>query len=671
MKRKDLEKHSAELGFTPQPPVRWLAPISLSRTALTVAAATVFAAFGDKRELEGALPGGRLRLDRLPLPGRPAQPTDGEPGVGLPSVPLAEGPRMEHPDGELWVDFTADLGDGFDATYTVALLLAEEALELDGESLPRGAVLVLGGDEVYPVASAKGYEDRMVGPYSAAFPASPAGVLAPSCPPATVMLALPGNHDWYDGLTSFLRVFTRQHSIGGWRTIQSRSYFGVRLTGGHGKPGWWIVGLDSQLGQYIDEPQLEYFYRHVTAHLEPGDAIILCLASPYWVEATTPTADAFRQVDFFEQDYLRRRFNPEPGMSEETGAPVRLWLRGDHHHYSRYEERRPESDPAPPGEPTQLVTCGLGGAYLAETTWLPSELALPAPIAAPVSASVLPSGGRGARDGRARRFVRTPTLYPNDDDGRRLVARLANPFSRFWLPARNPGFGPLLGLWHTAVFLLVWAIGSGLHGLTLAASLESLARDAFLGTFLALLGVPLALLGAVSIVSAQLGSPSRLITCFRSVLYQAAALGVSTTLVLAIVNGSSLPAPAGPPLALAIVFAGGWTVGSEAFAIFVAGAKGPGAVASWAMSGQAIEDNKGFLRLRLAPDGSLTVYPIVADTVCHDWLLEADGGGARPVPESGLPAIRLLEPPFTVSRVPSASKEGAPQWAPPERSTRA
>ena len=68
------------------------------------------------------------------------------------------------------------------------------------------------------------------------------------------MLALPGNHDWYDGLTAFLRLFTQDRMIGGWRTEQKRSYFTVQLP-----HRWWLVGLDSQLDSYFDDPQLKYF----------------------------------------------------------------------------------------------------------------------------------------------------------------------------------------------------------------------------------------------------------------------------------------------------------------------------------------------------------------------------------------------------------------------------
>ena len=46
-------------------------------------------------------------------------------------------------------------------------------LEVDGRVLPRGDVLLMGGDQVYPVANGDGYENRMKGPYRAALPEAP------------------------------------------------------------------------------------------------------------------------------------------------------------------------------------------------------------------------------------------------------------------------------------------------------------------------------------------------------------------------------------------------------------------------------------------------------------------------------------------------------------------
>ena len=41
---------------------------------------------------------------------------------------------------------------------------------------------------------------------------------------------------------------------------------------------------------------------------------------------------------------------------------------------------------------------------------------------------------------------------------------------------------------------------------------------------------------------------------------------------------------------------------------------------SWAMMGQAIEEGKGFLRIRLGADGALTVYSIVTEELLEAWI---------------------------------------------------
>ncbi|XAZ32410.1 hypothetical protein AAHB34_06395 [Paenarthrobacter ureafaciens] len=638
--------------------------MSLARTALKVMAATVFADFGDKRELEGSFPDDPLRLDKLPVPGQPAQPPVTSRGLPTPGTGVEQQDHRSTPT-ELWLDFTADLGDGFDATYTVASLLAEESLSVEGHELPRGRVLVLGGDEVYPVASPSAYENRMVGPYRTAFPASrsPAGTPTPGeTAQIPVMLALPGNHDWYDGLTSFIRTFTRQRNIGAWRTIQNRSYFALRLTGEgpgpgrKGTPGWWLLGLDSQLGQYIDEPQLDYFYRNVTLQLQPGDAIILCVAAPVWVDADATHAGTrpseFRQADFFEQDYLRRRFNPGTGLFEPTGASVRLWLTGDLHHYSRYEEASPNpTSPNAVAAKTQMITCGLGGAYLSDAHWLPKELLLPAPAEAGKTSGARPHTSAGADTPPAgRRFTRAPTIYPDQSESHLLGPRLANPFSPSWLPVRNPGFGLSMGAVHVVAALTVWTVFSAFQGESFVDALRGASTGNLPLTITVLvLAMPVLLL-VVSLLARALRIATAGIVVFaRGTLYQLSALAVSAAVVILIPWPRHWPDILVVLVALALVHGGGWVLGSEAFALFIL-ATPSGEVDSWKMSGQSIEDHKGFLRIHLGTDGNLTVYPLVVDTICRDWRLADNDDGARLVPESGLPTVRLLEEPITIAR---------------------
>lgn len=73
---------------------------------------------------------------------------------------------------EIWIDYVSDVGDGWDSTYAIAFYLSQ-GLSLEDAShkryeTKRGAILIMGGDEVYPTASRSEYESRLVGPYEAA-----------------------------------------------------------------------------------------------------------------------------------------------------------------------------------------------------------------------------------------------------------------------------------------------------------------------------------------------------------------------------------------------------------------------------------------------------------------------------------------------------------------------
>jgi hypothetical protein len=294
--------------------VRWLEPAVLADAALRVVVSAAFGAYADKRELQA-----------------------------FSDVP----PNYAYDDEPLWIDFVADLGDGFDATYAIACLLARERLELRDErgaehALPRGRVLVMGGDQVYPTATREEYENRFRGPYGAAFPMQPS-------PEAPDLLAIPGNHDWYDGLTNFLRFFCSGRDIGGWQTCQRRSYFALRLP-----QRWWLLALDIQLDTYIDEPQLTYF---AGAGLQAGDRVILVTGKPSWVKVRPQLEpNSYKNLRYFRERVIA-----------PTGAEVRVTLTGDLHHYYRYEA----------GDGSQLITAGGGGAYLFPTHTLPERLTLP------------------------------------------------------------------------------------------------------------------------------------------------------------------------------------------------------------------------------------------------------------------------------------------------------
>ncbi|MGH2689360.1 MAG: metallophosphoesterase, partial [Actinomycetota bacterium] len=150
-----------QLGFRQRRSVRWLDPRQLITTGWQAVVSGIFGSFADKREVEAVL--------------------------GAASLDDRTAAR------EMWIDYAADVGDGFKATYTVAGLLAAPELELAGpggdtHETRRGRILVFGGDQVYPTAKETEYEDRFAGPYRAALPWSGK--------PNPTLLAIPGNHDW-------------------------------------------------------------------------------------------------------------------------------------------------------------------------------------------------------------------------------------------------------------------------------------------------------------------------------------------------------------------------------------------------------------------------------------------------------------------------------------------
>ena len=241
------------------------------------------------------------------------------------------------PDGALWLDYIADVGDGFEATYTMAYLLAQDSLDVRGAGrLPHGELLIMGGDQCYPQATREDYRKRLQLPYEWAY-ATPN--------PTRKLFAIPGNHDWYDGLISFDSLFCssrdklandRGNIIGGWVCQQHRSYWALRLP-----HNWWIWGADVQFSKYLDSAQVNYFER-IAQQMGPNDNLIICLAEPSWLIAD------------LEEDDPEENFFKITTIARKRGARVVAVIAGDWHHYNRYYAH--ELD-------VHFITSGGGGAF--------------------------------------------------------------------------------------------------------------------------------------------------------------------------------------------------------------------------------------------------------------------------------------------------------------------
>ncbi len=285
-------------------------------------------------------------------------------------------------------------------------MFAEFVVKEEGADLvlPRGDVLLFGGDTAYPVATAEEIFRRVVAPWNEVL-----REVRSDDDPVRVLLGIPGNHDWYDGLDGFGRLFRRRPRSAE-RTDRIR--FAPARRGGR-RGGGRKVGLVAR-GLHLDEvggtlriiadatKGVAAFFRGTKVarrkrlSLEGYEAI---QESSYWALPLAPKLDlwgADRQLgrlDFRQRAYFveRRRvlesgeepriwfIAPDPaiafGESYENGARMLsacrlsfekdrlLYLSGDLHHYER---RAMGKD----GRALSIIAGG-GGAFLHGTRITP------------------------------------------------------------------------------------------------------------------------------------------------------------------------------------------------------------------------------------------------------------------------------------------------------------
>ena len=550
--------------------VRWFDPPLLLRTLVALVVARLFATYADRRERAVARPGdGASRYDHEP---------------------------------ELWLDYVADLGDGWNATATVAGLIAAPQLAVDGQVLPHARVLLMGGDQAYPVASREEYLARLEAPYYSLHPQSPAH--APRD-----LFVLPGNHDWYDGLAAFARLFLQQRWFAGWKTSQTRSYFVLRLP-----QRWWLLAVDVQLDNDIDAAQLDYLLA-ATEEIRAGDGVIFMNAAPHWLEPE----DSVLQRNLA---FLQRR------LVADRGATVRLALAGDLHHYSRYAA----------ADGSQRITAGGGGAFLHGTAWQPESVSGQRPDLREDPEIEAPPDTTWRRE----------RSFPSPLQSRLVLWRL-------WaFPFYNLPFALLLGL---VSVLLLRASDSASHGMVFASADAGAAAVAW-SLFDSLPSSPVLLAAWFGWFAAFMafadrprwGTPllQHVLRVCQGLTHAGLHLWLAL-LALVLVEPSRLFDPFGFFASLA--------------ALTVVIAAGSGLLFGWwlwllyqlagghretAFSACRIADWKHFLRLHIAADGALTVYVLGIERVCRRWRERepVQLGEAFVEPADGVPLVqraRLVE----------------------------
>ncbi len=507
-------------------------------------------------------------------------------------------------DSDLWIDYVADLGDGWDSTYAVASTLAAEQLDIHADTggsfaTSRGRILIMGGDQVYPTANRDAYEERTVGPYACA--------LEESSPPHPELFVVPGNHDWYDGLVSFSRLFCQARWFGGWQTRQRRSYFALRLP-----HHWWLWGVDIQLESDIDQPQVEYF-RGVAQNMRHGDRVILVTAEPHWIYGNIYDSKYQKSLAFLEENIIAG-----------AGASLQVALAGDLHHYRRHESTK---DPS-----KQLITSGGGGAFLHPTYGQPvCQITVGKKV--PVE-------------------YRLKKAYPTEQTCKRLLLR------NLLFSFINPQFGFFTGL---VYLVLAWLLQPGiereLSNLVPGAS-STLRLDAFIR---AILKSPSGVLWIVVVIAGFI-----FFTDTHSRTYKVAAGGLHalahlagvlvTAIIASFVIGPGKPLNDLSSLQLIgrafAIFLGGYLVGPFLMGMYLyISLRVFRRHANEAFSSLRIPDYKNFLRLHIGREGDLTIYPIGIEKVPRVWSTVVNPSPEKPqvLPGGSQPIkVHLIEAPIQV-----------------------
>ena len=501
------------------------------------------------------------------------------------------------PRREIWIDYVSDVGDGWNPTYSVAYTLARETLDMGGDKLNRGEILLFGGDGVYPTANWEDYDKKLVKPYAMAFNSSRGGDSSDKSDlkKNPHLFVLPGNHDWYDSLVAFqnlfcTHIFNKRLFAGGWQTRQERSYFALKLP-----HKWWLLGVDLQLSHNIDARQLQYFESLVEkGHIKAGDKVILCVPEPYWVKT----------IKYHEFDEAAKKFeNKEKSIEKlecllrekfpDNPIEIKVYLAGDLHHYRRFESED--------GRRIQKITAGGGGAFLHPTHDYDFEKAF--------------AGKKLSADDYT-----VEKQYPEPD-----VSRSMDWANLYKFIFNSPYFGVLTAILYILLALLI-------HGEIKGAFSW---RQAFKATIDRLIGEPLALLVVVLLVLAlifftdsnskiykRVGGAIHGLTHLSAVFF----LGWLSYLLSQWINaryvtgGETARNLVWFATVVVICGVGGYLIGAFIMGVYLfVSLHFFGRHDNEAFSAMKIEDYKNFVRMHIDANGDLAIYPVKIERVARRW----------------------------------------------------
>ena len=201
---------------------------------------------------------------------------------------------------------------------------------------------MIGGDLAYPNPTADNYESRFLRVFEDAMPSPPnapmyfedhVSLQKPAIKEGTKLneyegplaYVIPGNHDWYDGLGSFVKYILHRDWLGGWLMPQTKSYFVLRLP-----QNFYIFGFDNGVEDDINPTQAAYFAKYANNNLDEQAKVILVQHDPNWVK------DQYSAERSDDPRKKKTGKHIEFLMNGPLLGKVVLRLAGDVHNYMRH-----------------------------------------------------------------------------------------------------------------------------------------------------------------------------------------------------------------------------------------------------------------------------------------------------------------------------------------------
>jgi len=283
-------------------------------------------------------------------------PTNDQRRAWMAALGVAD-PRIERTDLGERVSFVVagDTGEGDLSQYVTAPLLDRLSAPTD--------FMVIASDVIYPAGGAASYECNFYDVY--------AGYGKP-------IYAVPGNHDWYDGLTGFMfhlcgvenapagpggsllrrLLWRRPPRLGEAERARLRALRDGRPATGQPAPYWLLdtgllqlVGIDTGITGGIDRDQAAWLRRVSAASDKPK---ILITGKPLVVDGTRHPGAIEGEPDASVDAIVRERAHNYVAA-----------IGGDIHNYQRYPVE------VEPGRTLQYLVSGGGGAFMHATHTIP------------------------------------------------------------------------------------------------------------------------------------------------------------------------------------------------------------------------------------------------------------------------------------------------------------